>query len=189
MRLEVYLAGPDVFLPEPHRRLEAMRQICARHGLHALTPLDPLPSEVGEPGAATIARRNEAHIRRSSAILANLTPFRGPGADPGTAYEVGFGRALGRPVFGYATVEADYAARVRRLSGGSAGRDADGLQIEDFGLFENLMISCGIAAGGGCILTGEVVDTWGDLSMFERCAARAASMLQRGLSRTNTLWT
>ena len=92
-------------------------------------------------------------------------------------------------MFGYATVEADYAARVRRLSGGSAGRDADGLQIEDFGLFENLMISCGIAAGGGCILAGEVVDTWGDLSMFERCAAQAASMLQRGLSRTNTLWT
>ncbi len=187
MQFEVYLAGPDVFLPEPQRRLEAMRQICARHGLHALTPLDPLPGEVGKPEAATIARRNEAHIRRSSAILANLTPFRGPGADPGTAYEIGFGRALGRPVFGYATVGADYAARVRRLSRGSAGRDADGLQVEDFGLFENLMISCGIAAGGGCMLAEDVMDTWGDLSMFERCAIRAASILQRSIFETSTL--
>ena len=34
--------------------------------------------------------RNEAHIRGSDALIANLTPFRGPSADPGA-------RTPGRP--------------------------------------------------------------------------------------------
>ncbi len=177
MRPRVYLAGPDVFLPDPHRRMDAMRDICARHGMDAVTPLDPLPGEASAPGAAAIAQRNEAHIRRCDAILANLTPFRGPGADAGTIYEVGFGRALGRLVFGYATVGAGYAARVRRLPGSGAGRDADGLQIEDFGLFENLMVVCGIEAGGGFVLAEDAPDRWGGLCVFERCSARAAAAL------------
>lgn len=179
--LRVYLAGPDVFLPDPLNRAEAMRHICRRHGLAGVSPLDALPGETGDPVAAgdpaAIARRNEEHIRRCDAIIANLTPFRGPGADPGTVYEIGFGRALGRIVFGYATVAADHAARVRALPGSSAGRDAAGLSIEAFGLFENLMVSCGIAAGGGFILAEDAGDRWGDLAVFERCVARAARLL------------
>ena len=124
-----------------------------------------------------IARRNEMHIRNSDAILANLTPFRGPGADPGTVYEIGFGRAIGRPVFGYATVAADYANRVRRLPGSTATHDEAGLAIEDFGLFENLMISCGIEASGGFVRAENVADRWRDLSVFERCVAAAAMVL------------
>ncbi len=177
MQPRVYLAGPDVFLPNPHRRLAEMRGICARHGLDAATPLDPLPGEANAPGAAALAQRNEAHIRGCDAILANLTPFRGPGADPGTAYEVGFGRALGRPVFGYATVGASYAARVRRVPGSGAERDADGLEIEDFGLFENLMLVCGIESGGGFLLAQDMPDGWRSLLVFERCAARVAVAL------------
>ncbi len=179
--IRIYLAGPDVFLPDPMGRAEAMRRICQSHGLHAISPLDPLPGETFDPAALAdpyaIARRNEAHIRHSHAILANLTPFRGPGADPGTVYEVGYGRALGRPVFGYATAGADHAARVRDLPGSTATCDAAGLAIEDFGLFENLMISCGIEASGGFLLAEELADRWGDLSVFERAAAAAARAL------------
>ncbi len=179
--MRVYLAGPDVFLPNALDRAEAMRRICGRYGLGAVSPLDPLP---GETGAATataaacdIARRNEAHIRRTDAILANLTPFRGPGADPGTVYEVGFGRAIGRPVFGYATISLKYADRVRALPGSTLNHDKDGLAIEDFALFENLMISCGIEASGGFILADDATERWDDLSVFERCVARAAAWL------------
>jgi nucleoside 2-deoxyribosyltransferase len=185
MRPLVYLAGPDVFLPEPHERARRMKEICVRHGLDAVSPLDPLRGEAFEaPGdPRVIASRNEMHIRHSAAILANLTPFRGPGADPGTVYEVGYGRALGRPVFGYATVAADYAARVRLLPGSSRARDAAGLEIEDFGLFENLMISCGIEASGGFLLARDAVGGWSDLSVFEACVIRAAD----ALSTTQTL--
>ena len=177
MAIRVYLAGPDVFLPDPHQRAAAMKRICAQYGLQGVSPLDPLP---GEPGADafSIARRNEAHIRGCDAILANLSPFRGPGADAGTVYEVGFGRALGLPVFGFATVAAGYASRVRTASG-EGKHDADGLAIEDFGLFENLMISCGIVESGGFMLAEDAAAGWQDLGVFERCVGRAAAVLSR----------
>ena len=180
MIVRVYLAGPDVFLPNPLLRAAAMKRICGAHGLAAISPLDELPGET--PGVAdpyAIARRNESHIRGCDAIFANLTPFRGPGADPGTVYEIGFGRALGRPVFGYATVGADHAERVRRLPGSAAQRCRDGLEIEDYGLFENLMISCGITESGGFVLAEDTEHPWRDLAVFERCVARAAAVLSR----------
>ena len=129
MRFRVYLAGPDVFLPDPVARAGALKAICARHGLDGVSPLDLLPGEPDCAGPRAIARRNESHIRRCDAVLANLTPFRGPGADPGTVYEVGFARALGQPVFGYACVAANHAeagagdARLRRAAG--CGRVGD----------------------------------------------------------------
>ena len=96
-------------------------------------------------------------------------------------YEVGYARALGRPVFGYASVSADYATRVRALPGSATTRDADGLEIEDFGLFENLMISCGIEASGGFLLTEDAAEKW-SLATFDRCANRAATVLRRVLA-------
>lgn len=181
MRPRVYLAGPDVFHPDASSRAATMKLICDRHGLTGVSPLDTLPGEPPDAGGAMdaflIARRNEAHIRQSSAILANLTPFRGPNADPGTVYEVGFGRALGRPVFGYATIAANHADRVRSLPGSTREHDAAGLAIEDFGLFENLMISCGIEESGGFLLAEHAAGSWDDLAVFERCAARAAAAL------------
>ena len=76
---------------------------------------------------------------------------------------------------------ADYAARVRALPGCGAERDCDGLQIEDFGLFENLMGCCGIEASGGFVLAEQLDEPWADLSVFERCASRAATVLRRSL--------
>ena len=181
MTPRVYLAGPDVFLPDPAGRALALKRICARHGLLGISPLDLEPGEQGVAAAPAIARRNEAHIRRCNAVLANLTPFRGPGADAGTIYEVGYARALGRPVFGYACKAGDYASRVRAMPGGGMERDADGLAIEDYGLFENLMIACGIEASGGFIMAEPVSDPWLDLGVFERCAAAAADVLRRVL--------
>ena len=176
MAIRVYLAGPDVFLPDPLDRFAAMKRVCAQHGLLGVSPLDPISGEPGSDGAS-IARRNEAHIRNCDAILANLSPFRGVGAAPGAVYEVGFGRALGLPVFGYATVAADYASRVRAEPGSGLAHDAQGLAIEDFGLFENLMIACGIAESGGFLLAEDAPDGWQDLGVFERCARRAAACL------------
>ncbi len=147
-------------------------------------PWTQCPASRTAAGPHAIARRNEAHIRRCDAVFANLTPFRGPGADPGTVYEVGFARALGRPVFGYACVAADHASRVRALPGSGLQRDAAGLDIEDFGLFENLMISCGIEDGGGFLLAEDTAERWADTSVFERCVARAAPMLRRLLRRS-----
>jgi len=174
----VYLAGPDVFLPDPLARAAAQKQICAQFGLAGVSPLDPLTHEPAAwaalPEPHRIARRNEAHIRACQAILANITPFRGPAADSGTVYEIGFGRALGLPVFGYTYTPGPYAARVPAQAG--IMRDADGLAIEDFGLADNLMIVCGIEQSGGRIVE-LAADPWTSLAAFERAAALAAVAL------------
>jgi nucleoside 2-deoxyribosyltransferase len=183
----VYLAGPDVFLPDPIAWMERKKAICASVGLTGVSPFDNLPEQPADwanlPEWRQIARRNEAHIKRCSAVIANLTPFRGPSADAGTVFEVGFARALGLPVFGYATVAAPFLDRTLSSIGG--GRqdadgswwDQDGLLVEQFGLYDNLMIEAGITDSGGTLVC-EDQDRWRDLSVFERCARAAAAAIR-----------
>ena len=154
-----------------------------------MTALDALPDEptawAGLPDWQRIALRNEALIRSCTLMIANVTPFRGPSADVGTIYEVGFMRALGRPVFGYATTAEPFTQRSLAFAASCGGavedddrnwRDADRMLIEQFDLFDNLMIEAGIIGSGGALLIEEIprADRWTDLSVFERCV-RAAS--------------
>jgi hypothetical protein len=175
--LKVYLAGPDVFLPDAPAWMERKKAICAAHGLEGVSPLDPREGDwADQPEWRQIALRNEAHIRACSAVIANLTPFRGPSADAGTVYEVGFARGLGLPVFGYATVTQPFldrtlAATTACLDGG-AWWDEDGMLVEQFGLFDNLMIEGALTA----LVTGDA-DRWRDLSVFERCVVGAVVAL------------
>jgi nucleoside 2-deoxyribosyltransferase len=182
----VYLAGPDVFLPDPTGWLARKKAICAGFRLVGVSPLDDLRDEPAEwsnlPQWRQIAMRNEAHIRSCQAVIANLTPFRGPSADVGTVYEVGFARGIGLKVFGYATVAASFLDRTLSLIDGvtqcSDGFwwDGDGLQVEQFGLFDNLMIEGGIVDSGGTLIR-EDRNGWHDLSVFERCVEMAAAAI------------
>jgi len=192
MVLRVYLAGPEVFLPDADAMFARKKSLCARHGLIGVSPLDDPP---GEPGAQrgadpaplprwqAIYQCNEMHLRRCDALIANLTPFRGVSADPGTVFELGFMRALGRPVFGYSTTAAPFSERTSRAAGaanGPRGVDHEGLSIEDFGLADNLMIDGAIAASGGRFFVGDAgaADRWRDLTLFEDCV-RAAARIPR----------
>ena len=181
--MRVYLAGPDVFLPDPHGRGAALKAICARHGLEGIFPLDT-PAHIPEtwralPLARFIALCNESHIRSCDALIANLTPFRGPSADVGTVFEIGFMRALGRPVFGWSNTTADFFTRTRMAFGATPDgpdtwRDQGGMLLEDFGLTDNLMIDGAMLASGGAILTADVAAPWDDLSVFEACVSAVA---------------
>jgi nucleoside 2-deoxyribosyltransferase len=195
--VRAYLAGPDVFLPDPERWAERKKTICVRHGLIGVTPLDVLADEPQDwaalPDWRRIALRNEALIRSSALMIANLTPFRSPSADVGTVFEVGFMRALGRPVFGYATTAERFTRRSLDFCAGrgvaerdeASWRDADGLLIEQFGLFDNLMIEAGIIGSGGALLIEEIprADRWADLSVFERCVCAAADACRQSDGR------
>lgn len=185
----IYLAGPDVFLPNAAERADALRCVCERYGLTGVSPLDPLRDEPHEwstlPEAARIHLRNEAHMRGCAALIANLTPFRGPSADVGTVYEIGFMRALGRPVFGYATTAERFAERTLDWIGAAAVRDGAGnwrdaaeMSVEDFGLFDNLMLDGAISASGGLLVVTELPEArWSDLTLFETCVRAAAALL------------
>ena len=184
----VYLAGPDVFFPDPVAWAEQKKTICDRHGLIGVSPLDDLADEPNDwseyPFWRRIALRNEAHIKSCHCLIANLTPFRGPSADVGTIYEVGFARALGLKLFGYATTTELFLPRTLEAIGDATKTlpdgtylDRDGLLVEQFGLFDNLMIEGGITGSGGALITGDA-DRWTDLTLFERCVAAAATALR-----------
>ncbi len=182
-----YLAGPDVFLPDAAARAAELKAICTRHGITGVSPLDALAGEPAAwaalPPAMAIARRNEAHIASCDVLIANLTPFRGPSADPGTAFEMGFMRALGRPVFGWTNAAEGFTARTLAFLGTAARRHADGqwldgagMLVESFGLHDNLMLDGAIAAAGGQIFAVDASPAmrWTALDAFE-AAVRAAA--------------
>ena len=184
--MRVYLAGPEVFLADRDAIAAEKKAICAQHGMIGVFPTDPAPAALQ---AATdwmgIYLGNEAHIHGCDALIANLTPFRGASADPGTAYELGFMRALGRPVLAYSNAPGNFTMRSlaqlqgtmnRRANG--AWEDADGMEVEDFGLTDNLMLDGGIAAAGGVLVVNPVEEAarWRDLQGFARCVAHLAGM-------------
>src|SRR5687767_1315317 len=110
----IYLAGPEVFLPDAIAMGARKAAMCATYGLAGVFPLDAQLGLAGLPkaeAARRISEANEGLMRSCDALIANLTPFRGVSMDSGTAFEVGFMRALGRPVLGYTNVMDDYKAR------------------------------------------------------------------------------
>jgi nucleoside 2-deoxyribosyltransferase len=181
----IYLAGPDVFLPDAHAMGALKKELCARHGFKGAFPLEAEFSLEGDRAMSrAIFDANVATIRRADAVIANLTPFRGPSADAGTVFEVGAAFALGKPVFGYANVEGDYRSRVEAGYGALETRDgrhfaADGMNVEDFGLPDNLMIVEAIRAQGWEMITRATPRgaLYADLAAFELCLRQAAAVL------------
>ena len=158
----IYLAGPEVFLPDAKAIGRAKVEAAAAAGFVGLFPLDGSPDLSGlgkQSQARRIGLGCEAMMRGADLIIANLTPFRGVSMDAGTAYEVGFMRALGRPVLGYSNAAGDYksraqAFRVRGIPPGDS--DATDIEIEDFGLAENLMIAAAVLEWGGEVVARAV---------------------------------
>lgn len=184
-RPRLYLAGPEVFLPDALAMGRAKLELCAHHGFAGVFPLDASLDLAGLPKreqARRISVANEAAMRSCDALIANLTPFRGASMDAGTAFEVGFMRALGRPVLGYTNVVAGYRRRAEayRKSGmPTPDADAPDVAIEDFDLAENLMIEVAILASGGEVIRRGVPPgrEMRDLAGFEACLIQAQRIL------------
>jgi nucleoside 2-deoxyribosyltransferase len=181
--MKIYLAGPDVFLPDAIEIGRKKVAICARQGLTGLYPLDNVIAREASDASMQIFKANEAMMEEASAIIANLTPFRGPGADPGTAYELGAMAARKKLCIGYSNDPTVYADRVRRFTTVTShdGQliDADGVMIEDFGLNDNLMMIHALDLYGCPLVTPQHMpdDIWHDLTAFEMCVRLAAKRL------------
>lgn len=190
-RPRIYLAGPEVFLPDALKVGAGKVALCARHGLEGVFPLDANLDLAGmekPEQARAISAANEGLMHTCDALIANLTPFRGVSMDAGTAFEVGFMRALGRPVLGYTCVMADYRARAEAYRARAAAHpalshhpeaDAADVDIEDFGCAENLMIETAIVSCGGFVVRCEVQpgQEMRDVSGFTQCLQHAARIL------------
>ena len=142
--MKVYLAGPDVFLPDAAEIGRRKVELCTHHGLTGLYPLDNAIDTATNDASLRIFRGNQAMVNAADAIIANLTPFRGPGADAGTVYELGYMAGRGKLCLGYSNDPSCYADRVGEFTAVTScdGRlvDARGLTVEDFGLADNLMM-------------------------------------------------
>src|SRR5260370_41156129 len=113
--MKIYLAGPDVFLPDAVEIGRRKAELCTRRGLTGLYPLDSAIDPAAEDASRRIFRGNETMMIEADAIIANLTPFRGPGADAGTVYELGYMAGRAQPCPGYSNCFLSYAHRARQF--------------------------------------------------------------------------
>jgi nucleoside 2-deoxyribosyltransferase len=181
--MKIYLAGPDVFLPDAVEIGRRKVDICAAHGLTGLYPLDNAIDLTAPDASRQIFAGNEAMMDQADAIIANLTPFRGAGADPGTVYELGYMAGRRKFCLAYSNDGTTYADRVGRsmhvTSEGGRLVDAQGLTVEDFGLVDNLMMIHALELHGCPLVTPTEppADIWHDLAAFETCVRMAAARL------------
>src|SRR4030088_2515227 len=153
----IYLAGPDVFLPDARDVGRRKVDLCARHGLTGLYPLDNTINLAANDASLQIFRGNEAMMNQADAIIANLTPFRGPGADAGTVYELGYMIGRGKLCLGYSNDPSLYAERVARcppvMSAGAGLVACKKLTVDNLGQADNLMRVHALDLHGCALLT------------------------------------
>ena len=184
--MKIYLAGPDVFLPDATEIGRRKAEICTRHGLSGLYPLDNAVDLSAKDASLRIFKANEAMMDAADAIIANLTPFRGPSADAGTVYELGYAAGRGKLCLAYSNDPTPYRDRVARIydvTTSADGRlvDPEGLTVENFGWPDNLMMIHALDLHGCPLVTPRQLpsDIWHDLTVFETCVRLAAERAAR----------
>ncbi len=183
-KLRIYLAGPEVFLPDAKAVGRAKVEMASEYGFEGVFPLDAQVDLVGKAKsvqAGLIFAACEGLMDTCDFAIANLTPFRGVSMDSGTAYEIGYMRARGHRVLGYTNMVGDLASRARafRSRGIPAGDcDRPDCEIEDFDLVENIMIAVAIRESGGVVVQHAGNGDMHDLTGYRTCLEQA-----RGLFR------
>jgi nucleoside 2-deoxyribosyltransferase len=177
--MKIYLAGPDVFLPDPLKIAEAKKKICAKYGFMGIFPLDNVldlsnlsPFEAG----VRIYQNNTKLMDNCDLIVANMTPFRSPSMDVGTAFELGYMAAQGKPIFAYTNDDRLYSDRVTKTT---PDLDENGMSIELFQMHDNLMLEGAIVTSGGVLTTDSVQSEkyYTDLTVFEKVVKIASDKL------------
>lgn len=154
--VSVYLAGPDVFFPDPKAVGSRLERICADAGLRGVFPADPEAMDMiaqaatkmsSEEVAQLIFTLDRQKIDECDAVLANLTPFRGCESDPGTTWEMGYAIGQGKPVWAYSEDQRPYHEKVKEWNGcdlvqrdGSTW-DRNNMMVDMLGQNANLMMT------------------------------------------------
>ncbi|TGL85248.1 nucleoside 2-deoxyribosyltransferase [Leptospira congkakensis] len=159
----IYLAGPEVFLPNAVEVLTKAKALCSTYGFQAFSPFD---GEVTDQKllakANQIFLENVSLIDRSDIVIANCSPFRGACVDDGTSFEVGYAYAKGKRIFGYLEDKRSLPEIVKskistKPHDSGYMIDEDGYLVnEDFGNSINLMLEFAILHSGGSLVLGNL---------------------------------
>ncbi len=163
-----------VFDVAPSIVFDRMKMLCRQHGLLGVAPLDnQIGLEAWRPGKQLLNRIVAADIELMQQLEAGIFCLdgfrRGPEMDPGTAFEVGYMKALGKPIAGWTSDPRNYPDKVADFfrntfgenltqspagsAGGTSGslRDPDGVLVHSEGCVQNAMVHVGIELAGGII--------------------------------------
>lgn len=185
----IYLAGPEVFLPNAKEILDQKSSIAREIGFIPIAPGDAdIPACDTKLQRGVVIKAYDHKLMLSAdAIVANLTPFRGVSADTGTCFELGYMCALGRHVCAYTNDKRSYFERVFEHCNGEISTDAsgearttsDGLLIEDFDMIDNLMMHGSVESRGGFLETHQATESgmFTDLTAYRRVVERLAQSL------------
>jgi nucleoside 2-deoxyribosyltransferase len=170
----IYLAGDLVFRPDAIAIFDRLRALCHEAGLEGMAPFDgqaavrDLPP--GPDTTLAIVKADRDLMDLCDAGIFCLDPFRrGADMDPGTAVEIGYMAAQGKPLAGYTVDGRTYPAKVadmvqsgwsealrpraRLSAGGASGalEDPDGMLVHSDGFVQNGMTEGFIRLSGGTI--------------------------------------
>lgn len=171
----IYLAGQMVFEPDPSAIFARMKAICSACGVVGVAPLDnQIGLESLLPGKHLLRRIVQADIALMETLEAGvfcLDGFRrAPEMDAGTAFEIGYMKALGKPIAGWTCDPRPYPDKVADFFrdvfseplvhadagpvGGTSGmlRDPDGILVHSDGCVQNAMVHVGIELAGGTVV-------------------------------------
>jgi nucleoside 2-deoxyribosyltransferase len=142
---KVYLAGPSIFRADAARIGQELVELCSRHGLVGLYPMEGDIAEVTTMNTDVVFESNLRLIAQADGVVADMSPFRGPHVDDGTAFEVGYAYALGKPVFAYSDSLAALIDRIPTDRASGLPRDERGYVVEDYGQPVNLMLAAAVS--------------------------------------------
>ncbi len=126
---KIYIAGFDVFCENAFEIGEYYKNICKKYNFIGLYPLD---NELETSKEIFLGNINL--IEQSDIIVANLNNFRGDTMDDGTAFEIGYGYAKNKLLYGYMDDVRDLITKI-------GNKDSNGFIVEDFKKPINLMIA------------------------------------------------
>lgn len=161
--IKIYLAGPEVFLPNAAEVLKEKKQLVQKMGFLALTPFD---AEVdlqikGIEKANSIFLENQKLIDDCDMVVVNCNAFRGACMDDGSAWEIGYAFALHKKIYGFIDQKKDLVTRslerikTTKHSSGYFIDEQGYLLNEDFGNSINLMMQSSIEKSGGSLVQGD----------------------------------
>ncbi len=172
----IYLAGPEVFLPNALEVFAFRKSILEKLGFTAYSPFDgevTLEGKRDQTLAKRIFEENCKLIRGVDLVLANCNFFRGASIDDGTAFEIGYAFQQKKRIYGYREsslpLHLDSENRIKTSLHSSGYRiDSEGYLLnENFGNRINLMLEYSIQESGGILVIGSFETLCSRLVEFE----------------------